>query len=186
MGLPFVAVVARETLGGRTVLLTEMPTPIKYVACLAGLVLGCVVGTKLFQKGVKISGKFKATYVAIAVIALGVVTFSYLARWAFEIASFADLQAETQPTQVKIMEVRGGKSGTFAEVRAFPDSREIDVSITNNLWAELASIRPPLWSRAYSDENFCLKLPLQHGRWGAVRAFVPALWDDGLNDYEYC
>lgn len=186
LGLPLTAVVARETLGGRTVLLTEMPTPLKWVAYLAGFAFGCVVAQILVQRGVKTVGRFKAIYAAIALIALSIVTSSYLGRWVFEMASFADVGTNKRATQVKIMEVRGGKSGTFAKAMIFPDGRAVDVPITNDLYADLAAIRPPLWSRTYLEEQFCLTMPLQHGRWGAIRAYIPARWDDGLSHFEKC
>ncbi|WP_219892914.1 hypothetical protein [Aquisediminimonas profunda] len=186
MGLPFVAFVARETFGGRTTLLTELPTPLQWVACLAGLALGGVVAQILAQRSAKTFGRSKAIFAAISLIALSVVTFSYLGRWAFELASFANLETEIQSAQVRIMGVRTGKSGTFAAARLFPDGREVDVPITNELYADLAATRPPLWSKTYSEELFCLTLPQQNGRWGAIRAYVPARWDDGLSHFEDC
>lgn len=186
IGLPFAAVVARETIGGRTVLLTVSPTSVQLTAYLAGLALGSCVARRIIQNSTTKYSGLKRYYVSGLVIVLGIVTISYLGRWFYEIASFARVGTETQVSKVKIVGLQGGKSGTFATVRLSPESRDVKIAIRHDLDAKLSAIRPPLWSVRYADVKLCLSLPLQRGRWDTIRAYVPARWDEGLSRIESC
>ena len=119
-------------------------------------------------------------------IPISILLCSYLGRWVFELAAFADVSSATHELEARISEVNRGKPPAHASVIALPDGRDVDVLITDDLYHRLAAIRPPLWSLSAADKHFCLTLQAQHGHWAAVRAIVPALWDDGLNDYHDC
>lgn len=186
LGLPFLGFVARETLGAKTVLLTNMPTSYQWVAYSIGLLVGIAAARVVWREGVKTASRFRTAYAAITLIVLSVVTASYLGRWAYEIAAFVNLDSQARAGQVKIMQVRSAKSGAFAEVKISSLDRAADVQIANDLYADLAAIRPPLWSKTYDEESVCLTLPLQNGRWGAIRAFIPARWENGLNQDSEC
>jgi hypothetical protein len=182
------ALVVREILAGRTVLLTELPIPIKWASYLVGLALGGILARKLITIAKSQDQIFKGAIVAVALIPLSVVTSSYLGRWIFEVAAFANSTVPKHDMEVRIMEIlpKGRSWGYRAQAMAYPDSREIDIFVTGRLYDRLIAIRPPLWRRTYFQQEFCFTLPVERGRWRAVRADVPALWDDGLHDYHKC
>ncbi|MGC6329976.1 hypothetical protein [Rhizorhabdus sp. FW153] len=178
-------VVARETLSGHTVLLTQVPEVVRWLSYACGLLLGgIIVRLKLLLAP---TGPVVKRYAAlIAAIALSIVTCSYLGRWVFELSAFSVMPIRTHEIEAKISHVTGGKSRPRASLIAVPGGREADAFITNDLYYRLGAIRPPLWSLSDSDKHFCVTLRAQQGRWAAVRAEVPALWDDGLDSYHNC
>lgn len=180
-------VVARETIGGETVLLDALPLTLQVICYALGSLLGCALAW-IFWTLRRVSGASiaKTVIASIGVIPMAIITSTYVGRWAFEIASFADAPAYSHRADLKIMGVRSGKSGTFVQLRSSADSREIDAKITGDLYNELAAIRPPLWSMDFSKEPFCMTLDVEHGRWKSVRARVPARWQSGLGNYHVC
>ncbi len=185
--LPLCLVVARDTIGGDTVLLREAPVSVTYVSYAAGLLIGFVLA-RMFWTMRRAPGRSISQVIvsSIFIVPLAIVTTTYLGRWAFEVAAFSGAHRVSQQIELKIVGVRGGKSGTFVNLRSAAADREIDAKITSELYSELAAIRPPLWSLEYAEEPFCMALIGEYGRWGAARAYVPVRWKTGLSAFHVC
>jgi hypothetical protein len=155
---------------------------------LAGLILGGILAYLIIKFGIGSERPFRTIFGAIAGIPLSILACSYLSRFAFELAAFIGLGAQKQNEEVRIVDVmtKGKSWGYRAEAQAFPDGRTVYVFVTAEMYDQLQSTRPPLWCQAYSDDKLCFTLPVEHGRWGAIRAEVPALWDGGLSEYQQC
>lgn len=188
--LPVLLAFSRE-MTGETALITNTPALIKLFAWAVGLLLGGLLAYTFWRiasdRG--FVGEFsgaKTIFLCAAIIPGAIVTSSYLARWAFESAAFTGLEHKVESSRIKLMGVQGGKSGTFALLKAFPHGREFKAVISEGLYVRLAAIRPPLWKLRYGENPFCMTLPIEHGRWGTIRAFIPARLADGLNTYGEC
>lgn len=132
--------------------------------------------------------KFKKYFVAFMIVPLSMITFSYLGRWLYELAAFTNVEPDSNLTQVKVMDaaLKSRSAGYRLSAKTSPEGREFTVFVTDRVHSEIAAIRPPLWKVDYEDQPFCLELPLEQGRWGAVRALVPAVWDSGVDAYRIC
>lgn len=188
--LPLLLAFSRE-MTGETALITSIPALVKLLAWGLGLLLGGLLAYTFWRVGSKRGfvadfSVAKTIFLSAAIVPGAIVTSSYLARWAFESAAFTGLEHEVESSRIKLMGVQGGKSGTFALLKAFPDGREFKAVISEDLYVRLAAIRPPLWKLKYGENPFCMTLPIEHGRWGTIRAYIPARFADGLNTYGEC
>jgi hypothetical protein len=185
--LAVILVVARETIGGQTVLLRQAPEWVRIASYALGLGVGLALARTIWmlRDSVRRSGA-TTLFVAMTMVPLAVVTTAYLARWAFELTAFAGGVPASQKIELKITDVGSGKSGPKAYLMSSENDREVDVKITSELYSELAAIRPPLWSLPFNSEPYCITLHAEFGRWGALRARVPAHWEAGLHEYHAC
>lgn len=187
MLLPLLLVVARETVGGHTVLLRPVPQWVSMLCYAIGLLVGLLLARKFWViRNAVPQSTAKVAFVSAVMVPLAVVTATYLGRWAFELAAFTGGATDRHKIELRIMGILDGKSGKFVYLRSSATDREIRVKITKTLYVELAAIRPPLWSLRFASEPYCIALESEFGRWGAQRARVPASWDAGLTDYHTC
>ena len=185
--LPLVLVFARETIAGDTVLLYPAPVSVTVISYAVGLLVGGVLLRYIWAvRRVRGMSVARGIFVSIFIVSLALATFAYLGRWAFELTAFSGIQTTSQQAILKITGIRGGKSGTFVELRSSMNGREIDAKATPELWAGLAAIRPPLWSLDFQEQPYCVQLTTEKGRWGIERARVPRRWENGLNAYKNC
>lgn len=175
---------AGPMLSARTTLLTETPEFIHWPSYLAGLFLGGLFARLLIA--LPSTQPWKKPFAIVGVSIILTVACSFLGRLAFEIAAFANEPGLTYELEAPISGVQAGRSRPRAYVVALPSGGEIDILISNDVYEQLASIRPPLWSLPPTKEPFCLTLKAQRGRWGAVRALVPAIWEHGVDRFHIC
>lgn len=184
---PVVMVLLRGTIFGGTDLLTQIPQAIQWFGYLIGTIIGCIVAWLVWSiKDRTGDVTFKDTFGAIAIVAIAILITSELTRWAFEISAFMPASDKIHQQDLKITNVSSGKSGTQMILKLSSDTREIWVPLTYERYLELRDMRPPLWSLSYFEEPYCVSLPVEKGHWGAMRAYVPKLWETGLSAYHAC
>lgn len=183
------AVLMREIVAARTVLLTEIPLTLKLVFGAIGFAIGCVLSWQMSKQGGGLDRpSLKNAILKIFFPVLGIFTYTYLGRWMFEIFAFANTPLSQSAAEIRITDaVPKGKSwGYRLDGMAFEDGREIEIFVTRDLHDRMEAIQPRLWTRPYVEQQFCITLQVDQGRWGALRAHVPALWDDAVSAYSRC
>ncbi len=180
----------REIFDGGTVLLRQEPEYLRLISYAAGFILGISVGRKVWiltntapMSKLKI---VKEAFYFTACVVFGVVIASYLGRWAFELAAFSGHESVSRPIELRITGLVSGKSGTSVHLMSSADGREITVRATSGLFDDLVVIRPPLSLWKFDNQPYCITLRSEIGRWHALRAHVPKLWQKGLNEYHLC
>lgn len=178
----------REAISARTVLVNHVPIVWAWAACTMGLIFGLAVAFQSLSRPLPGQSKMKRALVAVYIVPMLVFAASYLGRWIFEIAAFVGTDANTKSAQVKIMQanIKSRSAGYRVTVKAIPDGREFNVFVIEQINREIGAIRPPLWRLDYADQKYCVSLPLEYGRWGVIRAQVPALWDEPIDTYVQC
>jgi hypothetical protein len=187
--LTLALVILRESIGARTVLITRLPIALDLAFHAFGLVIGGImVFVIVNRKRATTVSPMKVIFIAVTGPCLLSFCYAYLGRWGFEIAAFANVHAESHITELRITDVliKSRSAGYRANAMASPKAREIEIFVTQELHARLIAAQPRLWTRAYSEQEFCISLPIEQGRWGATRAHVPALWDKGVSVFRKC
>jgi len=88
-----------------------------------------------------------------------------MGRQLYQIIGFAGVEPLEIQSTGSIVGMSAGKSGLRAIVKMSPDSREIWVGVTSDLFDRLDAVRYP--------GRDCLKMTVQTGRFGIRRAVVP-------------
>jgi multidrug transporter EmrE-like cation transporter len=113
---------------------------------------------------------------SIAMISLPLMSLyiaTRLGRSAFEAAAFTGVTPAQMTVIAPVVGMSSGRSGPHAAVKIDPASRELNVSVTYALYAQLDAYRYP--------GRDCLNLPVQTGRFGIRRAVIPWRLSDGLD-----
>jgi hypothetical protein len=178
----------REATSARTVLVSHVPIAWTWAACTMGLIFGLAVAFQFLSLPLKGLSKMKRALVAVHIVPMLVFATSYLGRWIYEIAAFVGSDTKTKSAQVKIMQanISSRSAGHRVIVKAIPDGREFNVFVIEQINREMGAIRPPLWRLDYAEQKYCVSLPLEYGRWGVIRAQVPAMWDEPIDTYVQC
>lgn len=174
----------REVIGARTVLITPVPPFFTYTVC--AIITIIYITLSIFYYTNKNSKFSHESNIILFVI---IILFSlYLSRWVYELAAFREQNGFLQSEKFVITGVSPGTRSLGHRVhgKTTPEGREIDIFVTKDIHDELGAIRPPIWSLTSSDEQFCIVLLVEKGKWGTERAHIPALWDSGINKYESC
>lgn len=100
------------------------------------------------------------------------IIFARLGRLAFEAIAFSGVPPSGVTIAAPIIDMSSRKLGTHASIKIDPSSREIRVSVTQDLYERMDAYRFP--------GRDCLTLIVQTGRFGIRRAVVPAPFDQGI------
>lgn len=101
----------------------------------------------------------------LSLLVTALILATYLGRQLYQIIGFAGVEPLEVQTTGSIVGMSAGKSGLRAIVKISPDSREIWVSVTSDLFDRLDAVRYP--------GRDCLKMTVQTGRFGIRRAVAP-------------
>jgi len=105
---------------------------------------------------------------------------SWVGRYVYEVIAFVGVTPSEKAVLAPIVDMTSGRSGPRAIVKIDPASRELRVSVTHDLYAQLDTYRYP--------GRDCLILMVQTGRFGVRRALIPSLFsaDVGLEKLRPC
>ncbi len=185
--LALALVIAREELAD-TALLTHVPV-LLIGPCYA---VGAFLPILLYRNWRKTKqaaalSSFKRVSTGLSLLVTGIATSAYFGRWAFELAAFAGTNGTVRLAEAKLMATTGGaRSQEGMEVMAVNGGRRVTLWISPALHNELVAIRPPLWRMDFAEAPFCVTLPIEAGRWGALRAHVPTRSEVWASGYHKC
>jgi len=112
--------------------------------------------------------------------ALGCMLGTYYARFVFEEAAFVNYTPKIVRISAGVASTATGRGGPRAYVLPYQGARELEVDITNALYAQLEPIRQP--------GRDCLALDIEIGRGGVKRTMLPAYFDSsfGTDHWQQC
>jgi hypothetical protein len=173
-------VALREALSGRTVLASPAPFLVYIAAATVAIFILILIFLSMFRISKVIGSKRKLLVLILVSVPMLLLGCTYLARWFFELAAFAgrDRAAVIVEAPILYTSLRSRSLFPRVYVKPTPNGRTIDVRITRETWERLRSNG--------SATGSCIKLTLETGRWEAVRAVVPALWDNGMSKLRRC
>lgn len=173
IAIPFLILLAGETIWGSSALLTAPPMWANFAMIAGGIVCAYFLKKAVDEIHRQRNEVWQTTLWGrfSLVVFLPALLMPYALRLGIEIASFSFFPAATSSQELLIVSASGGKTwGTWLDVQ-FPDAtgRDPRVRVTEQLHQQY-------WHISTLKKD-CIVMQTQKGRWGVIRVLRPTYWN---------